>query len=153
MYMENLVYSVEGRFCPADPVPGPLGLTSGKESWCSSGHQNTKDKGMGGGRVPGFRAPRTQTVCVFLCFMYTTSVQQGPGGAPWKCLCIPTALTLTLRRWLCRSTPNLIGCPSEHRRGPGRPYGLGGCWPHHPEHTASTPLSGTPKVVQSMRMD
>ena len=33
---------------------------------------------------------------VFLYFMYTTLVQQGPGGATGERLCIPFALTLTL---------------------------------------------------------
>ena len=59
---------------------------------------------------------------------------------PWFvhawCLLPATAAALTIRaRQLCRLTSNLIGCPSEHRRGPGvTSYGRG------LDSTALTPL-------------
>eukprot|EP00802_Teleaulax_amphioxeia_P004887 Tamp_04891.p1 GENE.Tamp_04891~~Tamp_04891.p1 ORF type:complete len:538 (+),score=84.00 Tamp_04891:688-2301(+) len=44
-----------------------------------------------------FQLPSIRCVCVvFLCDRYITVVQQGLGGAPGECLCIPFTFTLTL---------------------------------------------------------
>ena len=69
------------------------------------------------GRVPG-PGPRELEPCFFvLCKRHW--INRVPGAHQGDSLCIPSTLTLTVGRWSCRLTSNLIGCPSEHRRGPG----------------------------------
>ncbi len=62
------------------------------------------------------RSRRHDTVCVSLFVIDTGSTGSRGPILTWGLPVYPPPL---LRRWLCRSTPNLIGCPSQHRGRPG----------------------------------